>query len=504
MTQINKVVFFPPIVLLLLTLAMSQLYPEIFVELLSNANVWVLRHFGWLFSWTAFAMVLLVFVIYVSPLGKWRIGGEDAQPFLTRWKWFAITTCTTIATGILFWGVAEPIFHLSAPPESLGMEPGSSEAMIFAMSALMMHWTLTPYSIYTLAGVVFALSFYNMKQPFSLGSMVSPLIGKELHPAWSNFIDVLCLYGLVAGMAASLGGGLLSLMGGLRHVLGIGESAGLLFVIAGAIVSTFILSAVSGLMRGIRILSDINIRGFIVLAVFVLVTEPTLQLLDLGAKGGWSYVLHMVPRSVNWSGQLSQSWFDDWTVFNWANWMAWTPITALFLGRLARGYTVREFIHFNLLFPALFSGTWMVIFGGSALLMDQSQGGVLTTSLYTLGSESLMYKILDDLPWSRLSSVLFVFLIFISYVTAADSNTSAMSALSTVGITSAQAEAPVRIKIIWGTLIGLVGWVMVSTVGVEGIRMTSILGGFPILFLLIAVGLAAVRMVVQSVCDRHS
>lgn len=496
--RLNRTVFFPPIILLVFTVLLSQLYGDEFVSTLQVANQWILDHFSGLFSWTALLILGLVIVVYFSKLGGWRIGGSDARPILSKWKWFAVTICTTIATGILFWGVAEPIFHFSTPPPNLGITAGSKEAMTFAMSSLMMHWTLTPYAIYTLAGLVFAVSFYNLRQPFSLGSMVSPLFGDQMNPNVSNFIDIVCLYGLVAGMAASLGTGLLSVMGGLDHLLGWSKTSWGLALITGAIVVTFIVSAVSGLMKGIRILSDINIRLFILLALFVFLAGPTWALLELGLSGVSEYAAHMVSRSLNLDNALGQKWFNSWTVFNWANWLAWTPITAVFLGRIARGYTVRTFIIFNLVIPSIFGAAWMMIFGGSALLIDFNQGGVLSESLRANGPESLVYLVLGDLPFAIVVSTVFVVLIFLSYVTAADSNTSAMSALSTSGISLDQIEAPVRIKVIWGVLIGLVAWVMVSSVGIEGIKMTSILGGFPILFFMIAVSMSAVVLMIRS------
>lgn len=494
MKALNKFVFFPPLLVLLGTAAYSLYAPDAFLSRVQTANAWVLNHFGGLFSWATFSFLLLLLLVYFSPIAHLRIGGAQQQPLLSKWRWFAITLCTTVATGILFWGPAEPLYHLNDSPAALGLAAGSTAAAEFSMSTLLMHWTLTPYGIYTIAGLLFALTYYNLKQPFSLSALFYPLFGKWAHGLLGKVVDMICLYGLVAGMAASLGTGMLTLLGGMNKILGVPESVWWLGGIGLFIVLTFILSAASGLMKGIRMLSDLNIKVFIGLAVFLLIVGPTQDMLQLGWGGLKDYLLHFVPRSLSLDPGIHRDWENSWTIFYWANWLAWAPVTALFLGRIALGYTVRDYIHFNLLLPALFSGIWMMVFGGTSMSMDQASAGQLFEVLVTNGEENVIFTILAELPLGQLVSVLFLFIVFVSYVTAADSNTSAMSGICTIGISPDNPEAPLSIKIIWGLVIGLVAWIMVTQAGVDGIRIISILGGFPALFLLIIVALGLLRL----------
>ena len=494
MQTLNKKVFFPPLIFLIATVLYSLLDAEGFLASANQINTWILVNFGWLFSWSTFFFLLVIGFVYFSPIAKVRIGGEHAKPILSRWRWFAITLCTTVATGILFWGPAEPLYHLNAPPLGLGLEAGSIEAQQFSMSTMFMHWTVTPYGIYTVAGLVFALAYYNLKQPFSLGSLLYPLIGNRAHGVVGTALDIICLYGLVAGMAASLGTGILTLMGGLDKLLGIPQSDFLLAIIALAVVITFIISAASGLMRGIRILSDYNIKAFIALAIFIFLTGPTIVLLKMGWSGLLDYLYYFLPRSVSLDIQLDSAWQNSWTIFYWANWLAWTPITALFLGQLAKGYRVRDYIHYNLILPSLFGGFWMVVFGGTSMAMDRASNGNLYGILVNEGEQNVIFNILDQLPLGAILSIIFLFIIFVSYVTAADSNTSAMSGISTKGISPENPEAPLMIKVIWGGLIGLIAWVMITYAGVDGIKMISVLGGFPALFILIAVSFGIIRL----------
>ena len=459
-------------------------------SLIRNARSWsdwILDHFDWLFDWSIFACLLLVVVMYFSPLGKVRIGGKDARPLLSRPRWFAVTVCTTIATGILFWGTAEPITHLSQPPPA-----GEGDPALFAMSTLYLHWTLTPYGMYTLAGLLFALAYYNRRQPFALSSLLEPVFGPRVHRYGGATIDALCLFSLVAGMAASLGGGTLSLAGGL----GLGRDPLVLGAIIAAIVLAFSVSAASGLQRGIRLLSGVNVVGFLLLALFVFALGPTLESLALGGRALGDYATNFVPRNLGLDAEISQEWSHGWTSFYWANWYAWAPVTGLFLGRLGVGYTVREFIRVNLLYTSLFGAFWMVCFGATALVLDE--GGSLSAALSSGGEEAVIYALLELLPASGLTVVLFLVLVFLSYVTAADSNVSALSALCVEGITPESPESPLYVKLVAGATIGVVAWVLITGAGVTGIKLISTLGGFPAMVLLVVGMVGGVRLVGRS------
>lgn len=498
MHKLNPIKFWPPITLLFATVVFSIADKEGFLEIVRTANQWILTNFSWLFSWSVLAFVILIVIIYFSPLGKVKLGGDNAKPILSKWKWFSITLCTTIATGILFWGTAEPLFHFHQPPENLGIETASKAASIFSMSTMFLHWTISPYAIYTLAALVFSFCFYNLKRPFEVGSTLFPLLGMKSQGPIGNIVDIICLYGLVAGMAASLGTGILTLSGGLFNVFDVQSTDLILGIIALTIVIAFIASASSGLLKGIRILSFYNLIGFILLAVFFFMFGPTWFIIENTASGLGSFIVNIIPRSVNWNDSLNQDWFESWTIFNWANWLAWTPITALFLGRLGKGYTVKEFIRMNLIYTSIFGAVWMSIFSGSSIYYDMNLNGGLFDLIDSVGPENVIYKILGQLPFSQLISGFFLLITFISYVTAADSNTSAMSNICTKGISTENQESPLFIQVIWGSVIGVLAWVMISYSGIEGIKMISVLGGFPALFLVIAIALGAVKLLVSE------
>jgi glycine betaine transporter len=497
--KINYPVFLIPLVILLSTLVLSLWFGIGFTAIEKQANDWILFHFGWLFAGAGLSFLLLLLTVALSPLGKSIIGGPDAQPLLGRWRWFAVTLCTTIATGILFWGVAEPLFHLNAPPAMLGLTPGSDAAATFAMSTMFLHWTLTPYAIYTVAALAFALVYYNRHEPFSLSSLFTPLIGRRAHGLFGTGIDIICLFALVAGMAAALGAGIIALSGGIEGMTGFQGGATLKWAIAAAIVGTFILSAASGLQRGIARLSVINLWLFIGLILFILITGPMVQALSLGERGLTDYAATFFQRNL--AVGTDPDWSRNWTITYWSNWFAWAPVTALFLGRLAVGYSVRDFILYNLLLPSLFGAIWMVAIAGTTIIIDQNGGG-LYAMLVSDGPDPLLYQLFSALRGGPTALLFLIVAIFLSYVTAADSNVSAMSALSTHGISPDSPEAPLLVKLIWGITVGLTATLLVASSGLEGIRMMSVLGGFPALFVIIGAGVSLLVMTVRGPSSR--
>lgn len=488
--QVRLLVFWPPVLLLLFALFYSLTDYSGFYARASAANNWILSTFDWLFSFASFAAVLLLVWVAASPLGRVRIGGPNATPILSRWNWFSITLCTTIAIGILFWGTAEPMFHITGPPDFAGVDPHSPGAAKFALSSMFMHWTITPYAIYTVPALAFALAHYNLGRPYSLSGPLSLLVGKAASGRGGELIDAVGLYALVAGVAASLGAGVMTVAGGLWHVSGIEDGAVLRLAVTATIVIFFVASSVSGIQRGIKILSDFNSKFFFLLCAFVLLAGPTLSILSLGGEAVWEYVRTFIPRSLNFGHRAGHEWTHSWTVFYFANWLAWAPITALFLGRISVGYTVREFLLFNLAAPAAFGGLWMMVFGGAAINIDAATNGSLSAALNEGGPEAVIYVMFDALPLSGVVIASFVVLTFVSFVTAMDSNTHSITGvcLKEGNSTGQQDRAALGVKIFWGVLVGAVAFVMTATTGIEGVRMLSNLGGLPGLLILIGMG----------------
>jgi len=440
----------------------------------------------------------------LSPIARIKIGGPKAVPLLSKWKWFSITLCTTVATGILLWGAAEPLFHLHDSPKGLNFEANSPEAAQFAMSTMFMHWTITPYSIYTLAGLLFALMYYNQKRAENISALLFPVLRKSNEGAIGVIMNILCLFALTAGMAASLGSGILSISGGLDRFTPLQSSPILNISVGLLIVLVFTFSAVSGLQKGIKVLSDFNIKLFIFLALFVFILGVPKESLILGWHGLIDFAVNFIPRNLMLDNRIDAEWSRSWTTFYWANWIAWTPITAIFLGKIARGYTVRQFIIFNLILPSLFSAFWMVVFSGNAIHHSLSQPHLgLYESMSEGGPESVIYALLDLIPLGVFISFMFLIIAFLSYVTAADSNTTAMSGICRKAVESDTVDNPIILKVIWGSIIGSAAVIMINYAGIDGIKMLSNIGGLPALLLIIFICIGIIRILFNPNLARY-
>lgn len=488
--KIRPLVFWPSFLILMAAVIMSFIDLDGFLRVTESLNATLLDRFSWFFSLGSFYLLILIVVVYFSPLGKVRIGGKDATPLLSKTRWFSITLCTTLAVGVLFWTTAEPIYHLNFPPSSWGLMPGSVEAAKFSISAMILHWSFTPYAIYAVPSLVFALAFYNMKLPFSIGSSLQPVFGNQVLGKNGQIIDTIALYALVAGMASSLGTGAMTLVGGVGEFMDITTTPVTLAIAVSLIVITFVASAASGLHQGIARLSALNAYFLLFLGLFVFVFGPTIYILSFGTQGLGSYLGNFFELSLFTGAASGDDWPQKWSVFNWAIWFAWAPIAALFLGKIGRGYTVREYIQINLIYPSLFAIVWISIFSGTAIHIDMTQAGILNSTLNSAGPEKLLYFVFNRLPLSGLMTAVLIFVAFISYVTAADSNTDAIGNLCTSGFNAdSEEKAGLSVKVLWGSIIGIVSWTMVSFVGIDGIKMLSNLGGLPAAIIILATSL---------------
>ncbi|WP_460545290.1 BCCT family transporter [Echinicola sediminis] len=487
LSPVRKKVFWPPFVLISLAVALSIMAPDLFELTMKLTNGFILEHFSLLFSYTAAGMVLSCILVLISPLGKIKIGGKNARPRFSKRSWFSIILCTTVAVGILFWGSAEPLFHFLYPPDFQKITTSSDQASAFSMGAIFLHWGFTPYAIYCIPALGIALAIYNADLKFSLSSPLAPILNQQYRAKITPFLDMICLFALVSGMAASLGAGILSISGGIQAQWTDWSKLWLTPLVTLTIICTFILSAASGIDQGIKKLSQINFFFFILFSLSILIIGPTLPILRSAETGATNYLANFLPLSLQMGPIKNSEWIQSWSVFNWANWMAWAPITALFLGKISYGRTVREFILFNWVFPALFCLTWMSIFGGSTLFFAEGNPALFKNLLEHSGPESIIYQVFKDMDFPNLLGPAFIVAMFISYVTAADSSTEAMASLSMKSFSIENFDSDVSLKVAWGMLVGLLAWVMITFAGINGVKMLSNLGGLPSLLLLIGI-----------------
>ena len=495
MKNLRPIAFWIPVILFITACVYNFADKEGFVKMINAANSWLMGNFAWAFCLGVLVMLGVVIYLMFSKFGNVRIGGRDAAPMFDNVRYFSIVLTSIIAIGILFWATSEPLYHMTAPPQSLNLTPNSPEAVVFAMSTLFIHWGFLPLAIYAIPTIMFAFAFYNMKKPYTLGSTLTPVFGDKVLGKWSQGIDAVCMYSLIAGMAASLGTGILSVAGGLKYLTGVQTGALLWAVVDIAIVATFVLSSITGLFNGIKKLSEINFAIFILLAVFVFVCGPTFFMLNLGVEAFANHLQTFFQKAAFTGAAANDPWAGWWTIFYWCNWLAWAPISGMFLGRISYGQTIRKALTVVFLLPALFDILWMTIFGGAAIKMQLS-GGKLAEAM-SAGPEFAVYAFLDKYPLAAFTIPVFIFCMFLSYVTGSDAYTTTLGGMSTTGISPKSPEPSAKIKIFWGLIIGVVSWVMISSSGVDGVKMLSNLGGGPALILDLLICLAIVKVAIN-------
>ncbi len=482
-SKLRPWVFYPSFVLLALTIILSFVDYNAFIRITTLSKDFMVTDMGWLFSITGILCVIVCVFTYFSPIGNVKLGGPDAKPLLKKTSWFAVTLCTTIAAGILFWGTAEPMWHLAYPPESLGIEPLSAEAAKFAMETMFLHWTFIPYAIYAVPVIVFAFSYYNMRRTFSVGSQIAPLVTAGRQKKINGIIDAVVLFTVAAGISSSFGTAVMNMGGGLNALLGLDNSQGLWIMITLTGTAAFIISSGTGLMKGIRILSDINVYIYYVIIALLLLLGPSMYFFSLGTEAFGGFLDNFFSKALFTGAAAGDGWASGWTMFYWSNWMAWAPVSAVFLARIAYGYTIREVVTMNFIIPSIFSTIWMTILSGTTLNFQMTGRVDILAVMNEQGSGAAAYAVLGELPFSGLIIALYLVAVMISFITATDSTTNAMAGICTKGIQDGGQEAPLLIKILWGIIVGSVSLVFITTLGLDGIKMMSYLGGFPALFL---------------------
>ncbi|PTX60344.1 choline/carnitine/betaine transport [Melghirimyces profundicolus] len=502
---------FAPIALLMAgTVLIGILNPNGFYNLQTGIVDYAFANFGWLFNWTALSLIFICLYLAFSKYGKIKFGGVNAKPTINKWEWFAISLTAGIGTGILFWGTAEPITHFSVPPEELGIKPGTEEAAVFSIAAVLQQWTLAPYAIYVICGIAVAYAHYNIQLPYSISSTLYPVLGKRSFGLAGTVVDGLCMFSIIGASAAVLGEGVLQIGSGIGHLTNLNTGPILWALLVVAITVTYILSSYTGLQKGIRILADYNTKLFFFLMVFVFIFGPTVFILNLGTQATGSF-LSSIPERFLWMSPMDGSeWPKSWPIFEWSLWMAYAPMIGMFLARLAYGRTLREFVTMNLLLPAGFGAIWFWSFGGSAIYYDWKGGGKLWDLINSEGGLELsLFAFLEHFPLPSLISWLLLIAVYISFTTLADSLTTTVSSLTTTSNTILDPEPPAKVKVFWGAVMGLMALLTITAgtggeiTGIDAVKQMATVSGFPILFFMILLIFSTIKgLMKQKMFDR--
>ena len=485
-------IFLPPWLIFFAVLVLSLIDFDLFMAVINGVCDWILSTFSWLFNITTLITVIIVAATYFSPLKNVRFGGSQARPMLSYGSYVWIVLCMIMGSGLMLWASAEPMYHIHMPPANITSGPMSGEAVQWAMETIFLEWTFSPMALYTLPALLFAFVFYNMKKSFSLGAMLSPLLNdlgvsdQTIDRKITPIVDCICLFCLCAGMTAALGVGVLLIGSGIETLSnGAVTSGPMIWLIGGAfILLVFIIASVSGVKKGINFLSKYNAYFYLILGIFVFLCGPTMYILSLSTESLGALLSDFFKLSLWSSAAYGDGWAQKWPVFYWCTWLAWTGVSAAFLGRISKGYTVKDALNVIFLIPSLFSVVWLAIFSGTTIQFELSGLGIYQ-ALENGGTSAAAFALLENLPCSVIVIPLFLLTAILSYITSASGNINAIAGLCTTGLTSDDSESPPALQVIWGLTIGAMCMVMLIAFDIEGVKTLAYIGGLPIVFLML-------------------
>jgi glycine betaine transporter len=453
-----------------------------FSSVLAAVVGWITSGLGWVYM--LITTFFLVFVIYLafSRYGKIKLGQPGDEPEFGNFAWFAMLFQAGMGIGLVFWGVAEPVWHYGDPPMGLA-EPRTPEAANLALQTAFFHWTLHPWAMYATIGLTVAYFSYRRGQAnLQISAVFRPLIGDRVDGPLGKAIDIIAILATLFGVAVSLGLGTLQIASGLNSVFGIPSTVVVLLIIIAITGVAYMLSASTPLDKGINFLSQASMYLAFLLLVYFLIVGPTLLQLNSFTQEIGVYLANIVPQSLRLSAfdPQQQEWLGSWTIFFWATWIAWGPYVGAFIARISRGRTIRQFIVGVLIGPSLFSMIWFCVFGTAGIKLDQQTNGKFSETLYNDGAAVALFQFLDAYPLALLTSILALFLIFIFFVAGADAGCVVLGSMSAGGVLNPK----VGIKLTWGVIMAVIAAVLLvvgggGTDALDGLTNGAILAATP-------------------------
>lgn len=469
--QVNPPVFFVSAGLILAFALLCAVFAQQAGRLFTTVQALIVADFGWFYIIAVAGFLIFVLFLMLSRYGDVKLGPDDSEPEYSYLSWFAMLFSAGMGIGLLFFGVAEPIQHYALPPVGEGRTIESARQ---AMVLTFFHWGLHAWAIYIVVGLALAYFAFRRGLPLTIRSALYPLIGRRIHGPIGHAIDIFAVLGTMFGVATSLGFGVLQVNAGFNYLFGLPTSVPVQIVLIAAITGMATLSVVAGLDKGVKRLSELNIILAVALLGFVLVAGSTVFLLQAFVQNVGAYLGAVVQRTFRMYAYEPNPWLGSWTLFYWGWWISWSPFVGMFIARISRGRTIREFVLGVLMVPSLFTFFWMTVFGNTAIALDVSGTAPIAETV----ADNLpvaLFETLSQLPLSLVASGLATLLVITFFVTSADSG-----ALVIDMITSGAAEnPPVSQRIFWAVCAGIVAAVLLVAGGLEALQTAAIASALP-------------------------
>ena len=493
--DVQPVVFWASSAIIVILLVLAIVAGEGVKGFFDSARVAAVNSMGWLYLAATTGILLFAFWLLASPYGNVRLGPDDSKPEFNRVTWFAMLFSAGMGIGLLFFSVGEPIMHFNAPLES---SPRSLTAARDAMGLTFFHWGLHPWGIYAVVGLVLAYFSFRKGLPLSIRSALYPLLGERVHGWVGHVVDTLAVVSTLFGVATSLGLGALQVNAGLHHVFGLFESETAQLTIIACITAAATLSVVSGLDVGVRRLSELNMILASLLLVFVFVVGPTALLLSAFVQNLGIYAQHLLSNSLwtaSFDSQTHRIWLSDWTVFYWAWWISWAPFVGMFIARVSKGRTLREFMLAVLLGPVGAGFVWLTIFGNTALHQEIYGDGVLSAIVAEKATfPTAIFVLLESYPLAKLTAVICTVCIILFFVTSSDSASLVVDTIASGGVEN----PPVFQRVYWAVLEGVVAAVLLYAGGLEALQAAAITTALPFTIVIIAMCFGLMRALTRD------
>ncbi|MEC5422836.1 BCCT family transporter [Virgibacillus sp. C22-A2] len=438
--------------------------------------------FGWFYLLSATGFLLFAIYLIFSKYGNIKLGKPGDKPEYNYLTWFAMLFSAGMGIGLVFWGAAEPLSHFHNPPYG---EVGTNDAAKTAMQYSIFHWGLHPWAIYATVALALAYFKFRRQSPGVVSSILEPLFGDHMKGAWGTLIDFIVVFATIFGVATSLGFGAIQISGGLAFITNLEQSVLLQLIIIGIVTILYMISAMTGLNRGIKYLSNVNVILAIMLMLFLLFLGPTTFIMNLFTTSFGSYLQNLPSMSLRMTPfhEDNTTWIKDWTIFYWAWWIAWAPFVGTFIARVSRGRTIREFVLGVLLVPTIFGALWFTVFGGTAIHLEYFEGTNIIGAVKDHGTEAALFAVFENFPLGIVMSIIAILLISTFFITSADSATFVLGMQTTGG----SLYPPNRVKFIWGIIQSSAAAVLLWQGGLEALQTASIIAAFPFSIIMILI-----------------
>jgi choline/glycine/proline betaine transport protein len=475
--NVNPPVFFVSAALILLFAMFGALFPTGAERVFAAVQSIIVADFGWFYVLSVAGFLLFAIFLMMSRYGDVKLGPDDSEAEYSYLSWFAMLFSAGMGIGLLFFGVAEPVQHYALPPVGTG---GTVESAREALPLTFFHWGLHAWSVYIIVGLALAYFAFRRGLPLTIRSALFPLIGNRIHGPIGDAVDIFAVLGTMFGVATSLGLGALQVNAGFNYLFGMPIGPVTQVVLIACITGLATLSAAAGLDAGIKRLSELNIILAVSLLLFVLFAGSTVFLLQAYVQNIGAYLGTVVQRTFRMYAYEPNPWLGEWTLFYWGWWISWSPFVGMFIARISRGRTIREFVAGVLLVPALFTFLWMTVFGNTAIAMDLSGVAPLAETV-TTNLPVALFETLAQLPLSTLSSGLATLLIITFFVTSADSGALVIDMITNGGVQ----DPPVWQRVFWAICCGMIGAVLLVAGGLQALQTAAIASALPFAVILV-------------------